>query len=174
MQMYTKKLMLQPNSSACHPAVIEIPCQIPFWATEHDGPKHNNRKSSSGKGKDPQSQQLGNRVLLFSGIWEVALYRAEVLRGNGFQVLTPRSKEEAIQAIKHGDLDVAVLTYTLPNETVHELAELLRESCPGCPLITIFDSGRVDNKIAPDATVLADQGPAGLIEALRRFAKPEV
>ena len=172
--MYTEKLMLQSNSPAFDPVVIEISSQIPLWAGEHDGAKHNNRKSSSGKGKDPHSQQLRNRVLLFSGIWEVALYRAEVLRGNGFQVLTPRSKQEAIQAIKHGDLDLAVLTYTLPNETVHELAELLRESCPGCPLITISDSGRVDNKIAPDATVVAEQGPAGLIEALRRFTKPEV
>jgi CheY-like chemotaxis protein len=172
--MYTEKLMLQPNSPASDPAVIEILCRIPVWAGEHDGPKHNNRKPSSGKGKDPDSQQLGNRVLLFSGIWEVALYRAEVLRGNGFQVVTPRHKEEAIQAIKHGDLDVAVLTYTLPNETVHELAQLLRESCPGCPLITISDSGRVDNKIDPDATVVAEEGPAGLIEALRRFTKPEV
>lgn len=172
--MYTETLMLQPNSPAFGPAMIEISSQIPVCAGEHDGPKHNHQKSSSGKGTDPHSQQLGNRVLLFSGIWEVALYRAEVLRGNGFQVLTPRSKQEAIQAIKHGDLDVAVLTYTLPNETVHELAELLRENCPGRPLITISDSGRVDNKIAPDATVVADQGPAGLIEALRRFTKPEV
>ncbi len=76
-----------------------------------------------------------------------------------------------MHAIKCGELDVAVLTYTLPNEIVHELADLLREHCPECRLIAISDSGKVDRKIAPDATVLANQGPAGLIQALRRLQR---
>lgn len=170
--MYTQQPMLQPDFPVFGLATIDASSWlIPFFATEHDGPQRNRSTTSADKRKKLNAGNNRNRVLLFSGIWEVALYRAEVLRTNGFQVLLPQSKEEAIQVIKGGDLDIAVLTYTLPNETVHELADLLRESCPGCPLVTISDSGRVDRKIAPDATVIANQGPAGLIQALRRFTK---
>lgn len=109
------------------------------------------------------------RVLLFSGMRELALYRAEVLRGKGFDVSVPLLKEDVILAIKLGLVDVVVLAYTLPNETVHEVAELLREYCPECRLVVISESGRVDRRIAPDATVIATEGPAGLIEAIRRL-----
>ena len=129
------------------------------------------RKSPAKKGEAP-SGQLRNRVLLFSGLWELALYRAEVLRNHGFHVVTPRTKQEAIQAIKRKEIDVVVLTYTLPNETVHEVTELLRSHCPSCLLVAISESGQVDRKIAPDATVVAEEGPAGLIRALRSLAHP--
>ena len=129
-------------------------------------------KSGAPKGKQKGPKAAGNRVLLFSGIWEVALYRAEVLRANGLDVLTPRSKEEAIIAIRSGDVDVVVLTYTLPSETVHELADLVRQYCPGCRLVAISESGRFDERVAPDAIVIANRGPAALVETIRRFIKP--
>lgn len=138
-------------------------------AGKHDRSTRNPRARTSGKRKEVTPNPAGSRVLLFSGMWELALYRAEVLRVHGFHVLIPRTKEEAVHAIKSGDLDVAVLTYTLPNETVHELADLFREHCPGCRLVAISESNRVDRKIAPDAIVLAEEGPAGLIQTLRRL-----
>src|SRR5437868_5859254 len=118
-------------------------------------------KAASGKSKK-LAKQAATRVLLFSGMLEFALYRAEVLRAHGFDVRTPRTKEEAVQAIKRADLDVVVLAYTLPSETVHELADLVREHCPACRLVTISESREVDRKIAPDDTAVAGLGPAGL------------
>lgn len=135
------------------------------------GDKHKLGPNSTQKEKERSSNVGYGRVLLFSGIREVALYRAEVLRGNGFEVIVPQSKEEAAATIRNGSVDVVVLTYTLPNDTVHELTDLLREYCPACRLVVISESGRVDRRIAPDATVLTEQGPAGLIEALRRLTK---
>ncbi len=108
----------------------------------------------------------GNRVLMFGKIRELALYRAEVLRAHGFFVAIPDSKAEAVAAIRRADFDVAVLTYTLSSETVEELAELLRQHCPECRLVTISDTKYRDAKIEPDANVLADDGPKALIEAL--------
>ncbi|PYX87935.1 MAG: hypothetical protein DMG68_10090 [Acidobacteria bacterium] len=113
----------------------------------------------------------GNRVLMFGRIRELALYRAAVLRDRGFDVVTPKSREEAIVAIRKGGFDIAILTYTLSNETVQELAELVREYCPGCPLIAISTNPRMDREIAPDAMVNADDGPAALIAALRRVSQ---
>jgi DNA-binding NtrC family response regulator len=105
---------------------------------------------------------------MFGRIRELALYRAAVLRDRGFEVTTPHSVEEAIAAIRKGGFDIAVLTYTLSNETVQQLAELVREYCPDCPLVAISNSRRMDREIGPDAMVNADEGPEALIAALRR------
>lgn len=110
-------------------------------------------------------------MLLFSGIWEVALYRAEALRGHGLDVVTPRSKEETVDLIRRGQADVVVLAYTLPNETVREVSELIRQNCPGCRLIAISESGKFDGRIAPDAVVIASHGPSALVNAIRRVSR---
>lgn len=108
---------------------------------------------------------------MFGRIRELALYRAEVLRDRGFEVATPESREEAIAAIRRGAFDIAILTYTLSNETVQELAELLREHCPNCPLIAISSNTQMDREIRPDLMVNADDGPAALLGALRRVSQ---
>ena len=114
----------------------------------------------------------GNRVLMFGRIRELALYRAAVLRDRGFDVLTPADLDEVVTTIRRGGFDIAVLTYTLSNDTVRELAELIREYCPDCPLIAISNSKRMDREINPDEIVLADEGPNALLAALRRVSRP--
>jgi CheY-like chemotaxis protein len=122
--------------------------------------------------KDKQRSYNGAvRVLLFSGMWEVALYRAEALRAHGLAVVTPRCKEEAMEIIRRGEVDVVVLAYTLPSETVRELSDFVRQDCPGCRLIAISESGTFDQQVAPDAIVIASQGPGALIDAIRRVSR---
>lgn len=113
-----------------------------------------------------------NRVLIFGRIRELALYRAEVLRANGFAVITPQDKAETVAVIRRGGFDVAVFTYTLSSDTVEELAELVRQHCPECRLVTISESRNHDARIAPDATVVADEGPKALLRALRSLLRP--
>ena len=113
-------------------------------------------------------------VLLFGSNRELALYRAEVLNYSGFSVVIPRTRQEAIEAIRHGDFDAAILSYTLSADTVEELAEMVRQHCPGCPLITISQERTADRRILPDAIVLAEDGPPALVATLRRvLAKRE-
>jgi hypothetical protein len=76
-----------------------------------------------------------------------------------------------MKMIPRGGFDIAVLTYTLSSDVVEELAEEIRQNCPDCPLIAISDSERIDKKIFPDQTVLAREGPAALIAALRRVTR---
>ena len=64
---------------------------------------------------------------------------------------------------------MAVLSYTLSNDEVQRMAELVRQACPDCPLVTISQTGRLDTKVNPDETVLADDGPAALIRLLVRL-----
>jgi CheY-like chemotaxis protein len=113
----------------------------------------------------------GNQVLMIGRLRELALYRAEVLRSHGFTVAAPASKEEAIAAIRRGHFDAAILTYTLSSDTVQELAELIGEYCPDCPIIAISNTKKEDREIDPDEIVLADEGPRGLLAALRRVTR---
>ncbi len=130
------------------------------------------RAQSGDRRKVVRPKNRGNRVLMFGRIRELALYRAAVLRDRGFDVLTPADFDEAVGVIRRGGFDIAVLTYTLSNNTVRELAELIREYCPECPLIAISSSKRVDREINPNEIVLADEGPSALLAALRRVARP--
>jgi len=136
-----------------------------------EGGGGNQESQSCGKERRKKPRIVGNRVLLFSGIFEVALYRAEVLRAHGLDVRTPRNKDEAIAIIQRCEVDVVVLTYTLPSETVNELSDLVRQYCAGCRLIAISESGRVDERVAPDAVVIASEGPAALVEAILRLRR---
>jgi hypothetical protein len=98
--------------------------------------RHSRRRKSRHTRK-PEKKTFGRGVLILGHIRELALYRAEVLRARGFNVATPRTKDEMTAAIRRGNFDVAVLSYTLPNDTVEELAELMHEYCQECALVAI-------------------------------------
>lgn len=125
-----------------------------------------------GRGKQRKKQDNagadGRKILLFGRLRELALYRAEVLRQNGFDVITPSNQTEAVVAIESGELRAVILSYTLSSETVEEMAELVKQKCPECALIAISQTGLVDRKIAPDEVVIADHGPPALVAALKR------
>ena len=146
--------------------VCKLPLILPLRAAgRHSRPRAGKVDGHARSGRVRSAPR--NRILLFGKIRELALYRAEVLRAHGFLVAIPESKEETVAAIRQGDYDVAVFTYTLSNDTVEELTELVRQHCPDCRLITISDTKFPDPKINPDANVLADDGPKALLQALR-------
>ncbi|MBV9073172.1 MAG: response regulator [Acidobacteria bacterium] len=149
--------------------------QVPNWDSAfyrclEDRDRRNRTRVRRQDDKPHEGIVKANRVLLIGRLWELALYRAEVLRSHGFRVITPRTVSEAVEEIRRSEFDIAVLSYTLSNEVVEHLAEQVREHCPSCPLIVIADSQRFDKRISPTQTVIADEGPAALIAALRRVA----
>lgn len=153
------------------PAVASAPvCKLPLILPLRAAGRHYRPRAGKVDGQVRRGRVRSaprNRILLFGKIRELALYRAEVLRAHGFLVAIPESKEETVVAIRRGDYDVAVFTYTLSNDTVEELTELVRQHCLDCRLITISDTKFPDPKIKPDANVLADDGPKALLQALR-------
>ena len=137
-------------------------------------------KSGARKEKRPTSNSHGapktsyrNRVLMLGLVRELALYRAEVLRSKGFQVEISLSEEHARDLVRNGNYDVVVVSYTLPDDVVRELADEMRESCPECPVIAISNTRVPDRAIRPDRIVLADEGPKALIAALRQVLRPQ-
>jgi len=120
------------------------------------------------KRRNPGYQNRGNRILIVGSLRELALYRAEVLHHAGFIVEVPDTIADAIRSIEKGGVDAVVLSYTLPNETVQQLADATRQYCPSGRIITITDVQVPDRRITPDAVAIASEGPASLIAALKR------
>ena len=112
-----------------------------------------------------------NRVLMLGSIRELALYRAEVLQQHGFHVHIATSRDQGMDLIHAGNYDVVVVSYTLPDQVVRELADEMREYCPECPVIAISNAHRPDPIIRPDQMILADEGPAALLSALRHLLR---
>jgi CheY-like chemotaxis protein len=141
----------------------------------NSGGRTGTAKSTSPEGFSSERRIEGkktrNRVMIVGRIRELALYRAEVLRHEGFQVSTPGDREEAIAIIRSGGFDIAVLSYTLPSTLVQELADEVREHCPECRIIAIADSNRIDRRINPDAVALAEEGPPALVRAVRKLSR---
>ena len=107
------------------------------------------------------------RILFLGTDRELGLFRVEVLENEGHQVVFPKSRKEAVAAIAHGNFDVALVSYSLSNDTTEELVELIRQKCHLCPVVSISQNGWDDARISPDATVMADAGPRGMVEAIR-------
>jgi CheY-like chemotaxis protein len=160
-------MLTPPSTSLASP----IPFLSEVLGQSTMNPREKNLRSSSQSKPRTLRNIKRNRVLLFGRFRELALYRAEVLRSEGFAVVTPFSREESLAAVRRGHFDIAILTYTLPSETVQELAELIREYCPECPIIAISTSKKEDREIDPDEIVVADEGPPALLAALRKAAR---
>lgn len=124
-------------------------------------------KSAAARGKDDSAEKKPPRIFFFGEHRELALYRAHVLETMGYAAVVPRTKQEAVEVIRAGGFSAAILSYTLSDQTVKELADLLRQACADCPLLTISRSATYDPHVQPDAVVNAEEGPSGLISALR-------
>ena len=134
--------------------------------------KHSERSKAKLDGAKGKASQK-NRVLMLGSLRELALYRAEVLRSRGFQVQISTNREDALERIRAGGYDAIVLSYTLSDATVRELADEVREYCPQCPVVAISNTRRPDRTIKPDLMVLADEGPAALISALHQVLREQ-
>ena len=113
-------------------------------------------------------------VLLLARRQEPGILQAEILRCEGFHVIFPAGRQEALAAIQKREFDAVLLSYSLSSETAEELAELVRQKCPGCPLVVIAVSEHEDSRIQPDEIVLAEQEPQAMIAALRRVERRKI
>jgi len=108
-------------------------------------------------------------VLMLGNHLEPGLHRAEYLRNHGYAVIFPESRQEAVRAVNAGGYDVVVLSYTLSAETVIELRDLIEQSCPNCPVITLTEKRWSDQRIDSDKIVLIGEGPEALQKAIKNF-----
>ena len=110
-------------------------------------------------------------VLLLASQRELGLFRIHALEGAGFHVLFPAGHEEARKAIQAGGFNVVLLSYSIADKFAREFMDLIRQTCPACPVVAISKDPWNDTKLQPDATVLADQGPEAMVEAVKNVTQ---
>jgi hypothetical protein len=140
---------------------------ISLFPAETDDPQLPQRRKAN-KRRTPDAKRTGNRVLVVGRQRELALYRAEFLRQAGFTVLVAQDVDEAIRIMQRAAFDALVLSYTLPSSDVEYLADAARDYCADCALIAIAKGGTVHLNVEPDAVASAEEGPQGLVSALKR------
>lgn len=108
-------------------------------------------------------------VLMLGKHLELGLYRTEFLRSHGYVVNFPESRQEAVTIVTAGAYDIVVLSYSLNHDSAMELRELIDQSCPQCPVITLTEQPWHDSKIQADKVVLVSEGPEALLKAIKSF-----
>ncbi len=98
---------------------------------------------------------------------ELGLYRAEYLRSQGYNVLFPESKQEAVDTVIAAAYDLVILSYSLSDVSAIELRELIDQRCPQCPVITLTEQRWHDPKIDSNKVVLVSEGPEALLKAVK-------
>jgi CheY-like chemotaxis protein len=135
--------------------------------TSSDKPEFpDERKTERERGS--RSKKDGNRVLIVGRQRELALYRAEFLRQAGFTVLTAQDVDDAIRILQRAAFDALVLSYTLPSGDVQYLAAAAHDYCSDCAVVVISNISTLDQRVNADAVVMADEGPMGLVYALKQ------
>ncbi len=141
---------------------------LPGVILASSGTPENPDERKSKKQRAPRARRDGDRVLVVGRQQELALYRAEVLRQAGFSVSIAEDVEGAIRIMQRGAFDAVVLSYTLPSADLHYLADAARDYRSDSAVVVVCKSTTVDRRIAPDAIALAEDGPAGLVAALKQ------
>jgi DNA-binding response OmpR family regulator len=109
-------------------------------------------------------------VLLLAEIGDEQLAHKEALERAGFRVIFPPSEVEGRRIISTRGYTTAVLCYSLSSESAEEFAELIRQACPECPVITVSQAGVEDRKVDADIRVALTDGPAALVRAVGQAA----
>jgi DNA-binding NtrC family response regulator len=91
---------------------------------------------------------------------------SETLQRAGHNVQFPGSKQEALFLIHQRSFDCVVLFYSLSNDTIEELSELLKQACPTCPIVAVSQNGHMDFKLQPATMVQWRQGAEALLATL--------
>jgi DNA-binding NtrC family response regulator len=153
--------LLGADVSSVIPQVMRVGATIQTFLEaairEYVGARHSASELQSNRGK---------RVLLLSADQELSSLRRHILAQAGFTVVRAESRKEALQLLEQEKFDALVISYSMPDETIAEMAELFRAHNPNSSIVTIARGKWQDLKIEFDAAVAGEEGPEALIEAV--------
>ncbi len=155
--------LLQADISFVIPDMIRIGETLQSLLEESIREYSNAGESTAGRAALARAQSL----LLLSADRELALLRERVLELAGFAVTAPQGRKDALRALKEKKFDALVITYSMSSKNAVEMRKLFQEHNPNAPIIGIVREKWQDLKPHVDLAVSGDEGPDGLIEALR-------
>lgn len=108
----------------------------------------------------------GKKLLLLSADPELASLRHHILANAGFTVARAISRKDALQLLEQEKFDALVISHSMSQESIIEMAELFRKQNPNSPIVTVAKGRWQDLKIEFDSSVTGEEGPEALIETI--------
>lgn len=104
----------------------------------------------------------------------VILYtREEILRGEGYEVLSAADGERALQIFAAHPVDLVLLDYVMPGLDGGTVAQQMKGRNPRVPIIMV-SANRVPHEVVAcvDSFVSKGEGPALLLQQIRHLLEP--
>ncbi len=116
---------------------------------------------------------MGLRILSLSADQELALLRKRILQLAGYEIVSPRSEKEALDAISlKNRFDVLIVCYRMWTGSALRLMRIFRKSNPaGQVLIMVRIYGEVPD-IEGDRYVVGTDGPDALLRVISEIGEP--
>jgi CheY-like chemotaxis protein len=81
--------------------------------------------------------------------------RSQVLRSDGYTVVTALSSEQALQQFKSGDFDLVILCHSIPISERERLADAMHRHSPNTPVVLVSRTP-AQQATGGDASVASD------------------
>ena len=120
---------------------------------------------------------FGGTILVVSYDRALLRTRAMLLRSEGYEVRMAENVTAAAEACRKASFDLVIIGHSIPSEDQVELSAIVRQECPGVPILVIIRSESEDAAGVFDYKVNAQDGPGVLLHTvhavLRRGQKKQ-
>lgn len=98
--------------------------------------------------------------------------RAEILRKQGYLVVSAMDIQAVIAACENHKLDAIVVGHTIPLREKERISQTVREMCaPGIPIVALYSRSEAETDHC-DYAVPSSEGPAELVSLLKSILPP--
>jgi DNA-binding response OmpR family regulator len=112
------------------------------------------------------------KILLVSYERALLKTRMMLLQSTGYQVVIADNIGAARDICRTISFDLVIIGHSIPSSDQAELAAVVRQDCPGVPLMVILRSELENNAAGFEYTVNAQDGPGVLLNVVNSILRP--
>jgi|SRR5579864_1228439 len=115
----------------------------------------------------------GEKILVVSYDRALLRTRMMLLRSGGYQVFMADSVAGAVEACRKIRLDLVIIGHSIPREHQTELSAIIRQECPGVPVLLMIRSELEPGPADIEYVVNAQDGPGVLLHTVNSILRPQ-
>ena len=96
-----------------------------------------------------------------------------LLRSDGYQVVTADGLAAVEKTCRQVSFDLVIIGHSIPRNDQVEMSAIVRQDCPGVPVLLILRSELEPRPADIENTVNAQDGPGGLLRAVNSILRPQ-
>jgi CheY-like chemotaxis protein len=115
----------------------------------------------------------GEKILVVSYDRALLRTRTMLLRSGGYQVLMADSVAGTLETCRKISLDLVIIGHSIPRKDQTELSAIIRQECPGVPVLLIIRSELEPSPADVEYIVNAQDGPGVLLHTVNSILRPQ-